>query len=100
MVGAFDAVLGLAGTFVEEVAVEGMSQAVFSDKVLGALESCVAAAVAPAGEALGIDCVFGTDMGVPLAVASARRCAALARRGISATSIFSTAVRVGIRLKS
>jgi hypothetical protein len=72
MAAEFDALLRPAGSFVDEVPLKLANQAVFKEAVLGALESAVATAVAPATEAVGLDCFGGTDFGVAAAVAAAR----------------------------
>jgi hypothetical protein len=72
MVRVFDGVLGAAGTFVDEFPLEGAAENVFRDKVVAALESSVAAAVAAPTAGLGLDLFAGADFSVPHAIACAR----------------------------
>jgi hypothetical protein len=73
MVKAFDGVFGAFHTFVDDFDIKrGMSNTVFKEKILGSLESCVAQALAPPMENLGLDFFAGTDFSVPLEIACRR----------------------------
>jgi len=73
MVKAFDGVLGAFHTFLDDFDISrGMSNTVFKEKILGSLESCVAQALAPPMENLGLDFFAGTDFSVPLEIACRR----------------------------
>ena len=73
MVKGFDEVLGAFHTFVDDFSIErGMPDLVFKEKILGSLESCVAQALAPPTEGLGLDFFAGTDFSVPLEIACRR----------------------------
>ena len=72
MVKAFDSELGKYHTFVDEFAVDRSSDLVFKEKILSSLESCVAQAIAPPTEGLGLDLFAGTDFSVPVELACRR----------------------------
>ena len=71
MVEEFDKVLCGGKTFCEDFDVQGSGSTIFKEKILAALESCVAHAIAPA-DTVAVDFVTGTDFAVPLTVSCAR----------------------------
>ena len=73
MVQSFDNVLGKHHAFVDEFSIDDRSsEQVFKESILASLESCLAQAIAPATEGLGLDLYSGTDFSVALEIACRR----------------------------
>jgi hypothetical protein len=71
MIESFDNLLMPKGTFIDYFSVSSTTSEVFGEKIKECMESFVSNAIVPPDD-LGIDTFAGTDLGVPLLIASSR----------------------------
>lgn len=71
MIKVFDDVIKKYGTFVDYFSVASTNAKMFSNKIKGSIESLVAQAIVSSND-LNVDTFTGTDLGVPLLIASSK----------------------------
>jgi hypothetical protein len=71
MIKSFDDIIKKYGTFVDYFSVASTNAKMFSEKIKGSIESLVAQAIVSSDE-LNVDIFSGTDLGVPLLIASSK----------------------------